>query len=69
MVAPKYGGNVEQITGVGDSAFLSQTDAEFFLYARVKTFAIQLRAKSVLPANEARSRLIAVAQLVTARLE
>ena len=68
-VAAKYGGSVENIIDVGDSAFLSQGDPEFFLYARVGTFGIQLRAKSVLPANEARQRLMAVARLVTARLE
>ena len=68
-VVAKYGGKVENIIGVGDSAFLSQDDDEFFLYARKGTFGIQLRAKSVLPPNEARERLIAVARLITARLE
>jgi len=68
-VLAKYGGNAENIIGVGDSAFLSQGDGAFFLYARKGTFGIQLRAKSVLPPNEARQRLIAVARLVTARLE
>ena len=68
-VLAKHGGNVENIIGVGDSAFLSQSDPEFFLYARKGRFGIQLRARSVLPVNEARQRLIAVARLVTARLE
>jgi hypothetical protein len=65
----KNGGNVENITGVGDSAFLSHGDGEFLLYARKGTFGIELRAKSVLPPNEARQRLITVARLVPARLE
>ena len=68
-VVAKYGSNTEKIIGVGDSAFLSQDDDEFFLYARKGTFGIQLRAKSVLPLNEARERLIAVARLITARLK
>jgi hypothetical protein len=68
-VLAKYGGNAESIIGVGDSAFLSQSDPEFFLYARKGTFGIQLRAKSALSPNEARQRLIAVAGLVMARLE
>jgi hypothetical protein len=68
-VLAKYGGNAENISDVGDSAFLSHADLEFFLYARKGTFGIQVRAKSVLPPHEARQRLIAVARLVTARLE
>ena len=48
-VLAKYGGTVENIIGVGDSAFLSQDNPEFFLYARKGTFGMQLRAKSVLP--------------------
>ena len=55
--------------GLGDSGFLLHDDREFFLYARNGNFGIQLRAKSVFPPNEARERLIAVAQLITARLE
>lgn len=68
QVVAKYGGTLESIASLGDSAFLSQGEGGLFLYARKGTYVIQLRAKSAHPPNEARERLIAVARLVTARL-
>ena len=68
-VLAKYGGIAESIIGVGDSAFLSQDGNNILLYARKGTFGMQLSAKSVLPQNEARVKLLAVARLVTEQLE
>jgi hypothetical protein len=68
-VIAKYGSNVENIIGIGDSAFLMQDGSEVSLYARKGTIGLQLRAKSVLPPNEAREKFLAVARLVVARLK
>ena len=68
QTAEKYG-SVENIGGVGDSGFLSSVDdGQLHLYARKGAFGIQIHVKSVLPANEGREKLIAVAQLVAKRL-
>jgi hypothetical protein len=68
-VAAKYLANVENISGLGDSAFLTQDGSEVFVYARKETLGLQIRAKSVLPPNEAWEKLLAVARRIIARLE
>ena len=65
----KYYFEVESVTGLGDSAFISQDGNEVFLYARKGTLGLQFRAKSVLPPREAREKFLAIAHLVMARLE
>ena len=66
--AAKYG-KVENIAGVGDSAFLATLDnGELHIYARKGPAGFQLHADSISPQIEARGKLVEIARLVASRL-